>query len=599
MTPDKGVHPRPDSSVWSYYVLVPDELRHRFKTKFAYRKSLGTRDLREANSRARVIAGEWAQRFAAMLLEERAQPADRITPGMAALLAERVAAKVLQADEALRGDPHAVQQWVRLMATLEHGALSPLTIGKPPAPPPPAHLTASLDPWEGLPGELLGDLGRLNEGADLHAAQALAGGRVAAVERQAYAEGRALGFTFTRATPGALEAMRACLRAYREAWADVRARDAGKPVQTPPLRALPQQASEAPAESQGKPQGRRMVDALEAWEGLALRKPKTLSVFRRHVAQFREMTGDPLLSDITKATASKFTADLQRWAVDNGKTRETADNVLASIKALAGVATREGWMDANRFAGMAVTAGGKEAAPREPWTPEELPRLFASPIFKAYRVPLGDTAAERKAGLDAAYWVPLLCLFTGARPGEVCQLWTDDLSEVKDTKGRPLLVLEFRANKDRGQTLKNPSSWRALPIHSELLRLGLRDYWLAIIEAQGGKAGPLFPALQLKGANGPAGQFGQWFGEFKTARGFDTAKTLHSFRHTAETELGFAEVSPTLVDAITGHEGQGVGRKQYGATIRRSAVRLRPHLERLQFPGLDLPRVYKAPAWKP
>ena len=121
-------------------------------------------------------------------------------------------------------------------------------------------------------------------------------------------------------------------------------------------------------------------------------------------------------------------------------------------------------MLSNPFAGLAVTQGGKEPEQRQPWTAEELPHLFASPIFTAYSVPKADTAGNRKAGLDAAYWVPLLCLYSGARPGEVCQLWTDDVSEVQDSDGAPVLVIEFRESKERGQSLKNPASRRALPV---------------------------------------------------------------------------------------------------------------------------------------
>ena len=53
-----------------------------------------------------------------------------------------------------------------------------------------------------------------------------------------------------------------------------------------------------------------------------------------------------------------------------------------------------------------------------------------------------------KAGADAAYWVPLLAAYTGARPSELCQLWTDDLSE--EAGG---LVVEFRNDANRGRLL--------------------------------------------------------------------------------------------------------------------------------------------------
>jgi integrase len=609
-----GVYRRTDSAVWTFALKAPKDLLHRFEGKpWAVRCSLETKDVAAAKELAKALHAKWSQRFAAMRLEDNPQTVT-LSPALVASVVAEVRRWVLEADDNMRGFPGGPQALVareerrRLLAEVAASPvvvvlplspdLSALTIGKAAAGPPPAQKAPALDPLAGLTDAQAGALAQFNAGGAAAASVDMARRNLKEVHALAAAVSKSLGWqaewTTTEGAAGLLEV----LKAYRTARADLVRKDAGEVVDTP--KQQPQQCPQGVAETPpADAPGRRMGDALTAWLALGVRKPKTISVFTRHVGQFKVMTGDPLLSAIDKAGASKFRADLQRWAVEHGKTRETADNVLASIKALANVAVGDGWMVSNPFAGLAVTEGGKEAEQREPWTPEELPALFASPVFGTYSVPPGDTAAERKAGLDAAYWVPLLCLYSGARPGEVCQLWTDDLSEVNDSEGAPVLVVEFRPNKDRGQSLKNPASWRSLPIHSELLRLGFREYWQAIGQAQDGKPGPLFPAIPTKGDNGPGGQFGQWFGKFKEAQGFSTTKTLHSFRHTAETELAFAEVSPTMVDAITGHEGQGIGRKQYGATIRRNAVRLRPSLERLQFPGLNLPRVYKAPAWKP
>lgn len=325
-----------------------------------------------------------------------------------------------------------------------------------------------------------------------------------------------------------------------------------------------------------------MRDAFDAWKMAQQRPAKTVDVFERHLQTFERIAGDPLLSTVRRADAIRFRDALQAWAVEHKKTAATADNVLTSIKALANVARDREWIEGNPFERLSVTVGGKKSEGREPWTPAELLRLFDDPLFTAYKLPEGSAMA-RKAGGDAAYWVPIIAAYTGARPGELCQLWTDDVSEAEGG-----LVIEFRENEERGQSLKNQGSWRATPVHSELIRLGFRDYWQRI-SRQG--VGPLFPLMQQVGKNGAAGQFGQWFGSFKKAKGFDRpTKTLHSFRHTVETELGFAGVSPTLVDALTGHVGEGIGRKVYGATIRREAERLRPMLEMLSYPGLKISR---------
>ena len=53
----------------------------------------------------------------------------------------------------------------------------------------------------------------------------------------------------------------------------------------------------------------------------------------------------------------------------------------------------------------------------------ELRKLFGSPIFTA--------KARPKAGRgEAAYWLPLLALFTGCRRGELAALTVADLKDV-------------------------------------------------------------------------------------------------------------------------------------------------------------------------
>jgi integrase len=352
---------------------------------------------------------------------------------------------------------------------------------------------------------------------------------------------------------------------------DIKRRMQGVPVETPPA------VQAGPA--------KRMQDAYKAWQDAAKRPEKTVGAFGRHVAMFAEMMGDPPLHTLKRGDGLRFRDKLQEWAVREGRTADTANNVLASIKAITNVARDREWLEVSPFEKMEVSQGGKESEGREPWTHDELEVLFDSPLFKAYELPEGDSIAT-KGGRDAAYWVPLLAAYSGARPGELCQLWVDDVSEQEDG-----LVMEFRSDGKRGQKLKNKGSWRAVPVHSELVRLGFHEY-LHAMKRKG--EGRLFPHIPSEGQNGAAGQYGHWFGEYKRERGFtSSAKTLHSFRHTVISELVFAGVEEAIRHAITGHEGSTVHEKVYAATVRRHAARLRPHVEKISYPKLTLPRVYE------
>lgn len=584
-----GVHLRPDSNRYQFGLKPPDELAHHFPGEWAVRLSLRTSDLSKANAMAKVLHAEWAQKFEALAKSENPVAVD-LTPVLATAIAAEIRRMVLAADDNMRDFPEVPNA---LLAIAErkrqpksgspHGSLL-IDVAAPVAAPNGQGLAGRL---AGLSEAQRGAVAAFNAIAEGQAAVDMAARNLKAVLALAASVAKQMGLSIDWTTDAGKAGLLECLKAHRTASADLIKRDAGAVIDTPDAPKPDARASAAPT---APTQCKRMVDAFGAWKGLGVRKEKTSRSFARHVVEFAEMMGDPELSTLSKSDGIRFRDALTRRAIKDINTAASADNVLTTIKAITNVAVEQGWLQVNPFAGLVVTHGGRKSAGREPWTSDDLTRLFDSPLFTEYLLPSGNSVAT-KAGADAAYWVPLICLYTGARPSEVCQLWTDDLSIVDGH-----LVVEFREDLIRGTSLKNPASWRALPIHSELVRLGLLDYWQSVAASSGGP-GWLFPAVPKSGVNGAAGQFGQWFGVFKAAQGYGTpTKSLHSFRHTVETELGFAGLSATLVDAITGHEGQGTGRKVYGATIRRQASRLRPSIELLRYPGLCLPRVFKS-AW--
>jgi hypothetical protein len=70
---------------------------------------------------------------------------------------------------------------------------------------------------------------------------------------------------------------------------------------------------------------------------------------------------------------------------------------------------------------------------RAPWEPMELRVLYASPVF--------TEGARPKAGRgEAAFWFPLLGLFTGARLGEIAPLSTADVKTDEPTNIHSLLL---------------------------------------------------------------------------------------------------------------------------------------------------------------
>lgn len=158
---------------------------------------------------------------------------------------------------------------------------------------------------------------------------------------------------------------------------------------------------------------------------------------------------------------------------------------------------------------------------------------------------------ENKAGGLAAYWVPLLGLYTGARCSELCQLLVHDI----DTNAAvPTIRI---TDEGEGQNVKSEAGHRTIPIHSELIRLGFLDY---VNSVEGQKLWPDLPQREGK----PGGYFSQWFGELRKSLGIPKPIVFHSFRHTVRSQLSTARVSEIIIDRLLGHEVQGsVGASVY------------------------------------
>jgi len=223
----------------------------------------------------------------------------------------------------------------------------------------------------------------------------------------------------------------------------------------------------------------------------------------------------------------------------------------------------------------------EERSDRQPWEPEELSLLFGSPIYLRGERPLGGKG-------EAAYWLPLVALFSGARLNEIAPMCADDVKFDAASGVHFVTVIE---DSGTGRSVKTESSLRAVPIHPELVRIGFLEF-VEHARANGGVSARLFPRL----TPGPKGGFGEafskWFGRYKRDLGIhNPGSVFHSFRHGFKDALRAAGVNEDVNDALTGHSGGNSVARGYGwkDMVRRFGFpTLAAAVEKVEYPGLDL-----------
>lgn len=173
---------------------------------------------------------------------------------------------------------------------------------------------------------------------------------------------------------------------------------------------------------------------------------------------------------------------------------------------------------------------------RREWGDDRLKKLLVTPIFVQRLTDPGDPL----------FWAPLIALLTGLRMEEILQLHVDDF-ETEDG------VLFIRIQLRHNSTLKTMAARRKVPVHSELVRLGLPRL-VALRRAQGETH--LFPHLTRSEVTGRLStNFSKKFTRYRQDHDvYFSQCDFHSFRTENHVRLKRAGVGYHERQVLLGHE---------------------------------------------
>jgi integrase len=334
-----------------------------------------------------------------------------------------------------------------------------------------------------------------------------------------------------------------------------------------------EQLGESIAERSASAAGWTISQAAEEWYAELVRdkstapRQTTIDGHRRRVQAFVEAIGDLPLIDVTSEKASDFIAGLK---VSN-RTRNNYTDTLNYIFKYAGKRGRFSKVEEdNPFYDQRSKVGKNSYSP---FTVAELQTLFTA-------LPRDPKPAKHTPD-TALPWVALIALYTGARLEEIAQLRTGDVRE-EAANGARVWCIDIHNGGDN--KLKNEISARFVPVHSELVRLGLLKYVKALPK------GPLFPGLVRRASKG--GKIGARIGELfrkklvalKLKR---DGLCFHSFRHNVATALRVAGVPKEDAAPVLGHAVEGESYGTY-AQAGPGLINVKATVEKIKHKGLRI-----------
>ena len=331
----------------------------------------------------------------------------------------------------------------------------------------------------------------------------------------------------------------------------------------------------------------------------------TLDQNRKVMQRFAEFVGEATsVRSISKAHVREWKKALFLWPVKAAEIKEfrhltfkeiikanetvgkptitpkTINRYLSALGAFCRWLTASGYIDANPVTDLYLEIDKSE--PKVfPYSTAQLNTIFSSPVFTGAKSDIDDHLPGQVRIDGWRRWLPLLALYTGARLGELAQLYVDDV-----TQDRGHWIIKLTKEGARDKKFKTKGSERIIPIHAELIACGFLDFHAA---AKARKEQRLFPDLTPDSRGHISGKPSRWYGRYVQAIGVkeDRSVNFHSFRHGLADAFRRAGYLDAQFKFMLGHsQGNVTGR--YGS-LPEGELRLRvTMIEAVSFPGLDL-----------
>ncbi len=217
---------------------------------------------------------------------------------------------------------------------------------------------------------------------------------------------------------------------------------------------------------------------------------------------------------------------------------KTVNKYLTLLSSFFKWSIRQGVINSNPAEGLLLSLSKSISEEREVYSLDDIQQIKA-------KLPRVSTEPEK-------FWIPLIAMYSGLRLDEICQLHRVDIQLIEGVRC-------FNINSHGNKRLKTSSSVRVVPIHPELVNLGLLDYVDQLAEGQ------LWQNLQPDKFGRFGHKFGNWFSRFNRREITDNPrKCFHSFRHTVANQLKQNGISETVIAELIGHKNSNITTGRYG-----------------------------------
>ena len=342
---------------------------------------------------------------------------------------------------------------------------------------------------------------------------------------------------------------------------------------------LKDEARAARAAAEPVAKGTHLSEVVRLWAKEQTPMPKSVDRMSAVISWFEDFLGRIPVEAITPEDIMTFKDRLlAKTSGSNARTK------MQNFTTLMRFAVKARIIKGNPAADISVTVKQDPEEDVQPFDLVALEAIFGSPVYREGARPPGGAG-------EAAYWLPLLALYTGARLNELGQLRPKDVVQLPyvDHADQDQLawVIKILADKAEGLRLKNASSARRVPIHAELIRLGFLTYVEAAREAGQTR---IFPALRPDKYGTVTANWSKWFGRYlRDPCGVASDRMrFHSFRHAFKDYVREMEIGEDANDAFTGHNSPSTARK-YGSTLNFPLRPLVTGMQKYRVTGLKLP----------